>query len=221
MFLRCKERRKDGKTHHYWSVVENRRVSSGRVVQRHVLYLGELNGTQKASWQKTITLFDNDGTLPPRQAALFPETHLPLEAEVQPGIPTIGIQLSRMRLERPRQRGARWLASPARILKVIHPPQRMINASSVIPATSEVSAFKWSSHLCKPPMVFQSPTKCSRAIPPIRQRCGCSLKRSKHNMAKHSGRGSWIDVALLHPCGAACGSLSPFGRLRHSNRRSA
>jgi len=109
MFLRCKERRKDGKTHHYWSVVENRRVSSGRVVQRHVLYLGELNGTQKASWQKTITLFDNDGTLPPRQAALFPETHLPLEAEVQPGIPTIGIQLSRMRLERPRQWGACWL----------------------------------------------------------------------------------------------------------------
>jgi hypothetical protein len=43
MFLRCKVRRKDGKQHRYWSVVENTRVASGRVVQRHVLYLGEIN----------------------------------------------------------------------------------------------------------------------------------------------------------------------------------
>ena len=46
MFLRCKVRRKDGKQHRYWSVVENTRVGGGRVVQRHVLYLGELNDTQ-------------------------------------------------------------------------------------------------------------------------------------------------------------------------------
>jgi hypothetical protein len=43
MFLRCKVRRKDGKQHRYWSVVENTRVGGGRVVQRHVLYLGEIN----------------------------------------------------------------------------------------------------------------------------------------------------------------------------------
>ena len=42
MFLRCKVRRKDGKQHRYWSVVENTRVAGGRVVQRHVLYLGEI-----------------------------------------------------------------------------------------------------------------------------------------------------------------------------------
>jgi hypothetical protein len=34
MFLRCKVRRKDGKQHRYWSVVENTRVGGGRVVQR-------------------------------------------------------------------------------------------------------------------------------------------------------------------------------------------
>jgi hypothetical protein len=34
-------RRKDGKKHCYWSIVENRRCSGGRVVQRPVLYLGE------------------------------------------------------------------------------------------------------------------------------------------------------------------------------------
>ena len=48
MFLRHKMRRKDGKEHRYWSIVENRRVSGGRTVQRHVLYLGEINVTTVA-----------------------------------------------------------------------------------------------------------------------------------------------------------------------------
>ena len=43
MFLRKTERRKNGKTHLYWSVAENRRLDNGRVIQRHVLYLGEIN----------------------------------------------------------------------------------------------------------------------------------------------------------------------------------
>jgi len=47
MFLRSKNRFKDGKQHRYWSIVENRRVADGRVVQRQVLYLGEINDSQK------------------------------------------------------------------------------------------------------------------------------------------------------------------------------
>ncbi len=43
MFLRATTREKDGKTHRYWSVIENRRLADGRVLQRHVLYLGEIN----------------------------------------------------------------------------------------------------------------------------------------------------------------------------------
>lgn len=43
MFLRATTRRKDGKVHRYWSIVENRRLAGGRVLQRHVLYLGEIN----------------------------------------------------------------------------------------------------------------------------------------------------------------------------------
>jgi hypothetical protein len=50
MFLRHKIRRKDGKQHRYWSIVENRRVSGGRTEQRHVLYLGEINDSQRAAW---------------------------------------------------------------------------------------------------------------------------------------------------------------------------
>ena len=61
MFLRHKLRRKDGKEHRYWSIVENRRVSGGRTVQRHVLYLGEINDSQRAAWCQTIEAFDEGG----------------------------------------------------------------------------------------------------------------------------------------------------------------
>jgi hypothetical protein len=57
VFLRCHRRKKDGKIHRYWSIVESRRTSRGPV-QRHVLYLGEINDSQLASWEKAITVFD-------------------------------------------------------------------------------------------------------------------------------------------------------------------
>ena len=58
MFLRASNRRKNGKDHRYYSVVENRRVRSGKHVQKTLLYLGEINDTQKASWTKTINAID-------------------------------------------------------------------------------------------------------------------------------------------------------------------
>src|SRR5271169_1453281 len=60
MFLRCHARIKDGKEHRYWSVVENRRCGRGKVVQRQVLYLGEINDTQHESWCRTIEVFDDN-----------------------------------------------------------------------------------------------------------------------------------------------------------------
>jgi transposase len=107
MFLRCKKRRKDGKEHLYWSVVENRRVAGDRVVQRHVLYLGELNGRQEASWRKTVELFGQDEDQP-RQVALFPETHVPCSS-AEGDAPVLAVRLSSMRLVHPRQWGACWL----------------------------------------------------------------------------------------------------------------
>jgi hypothetical protein len=62
MFLRCKVRRKDGKHHRYWSVVENTRTARGRVVQRHVLYLGEINDTQELAWRRSIAVFEEGAT---------------------------------------------------------------------------------------------------------------------------------------------------------------
>src|ERR1700749_3729544 len=72
MFLRCKVRRKDGKQHRYWSVVENTRTARGRVVQRHVLYLGEINDTQELAWRRSIEVLE-EGATQPRRLSLFPE----------------------------------------------------------------------------------------------------------------------------------------------------
>jgi Transposase DDE domain len=106
MFLRKTPRKKDGKTHNYWSVVENKRVAGGRVVQRHVLYLGEINSSQAAVWRKAIEVLDDDAGHP-RTLALFPEDRC---AGVAPDTSVVQLRLSDMRLCRPRQWGACWLA---------------------------------------------------------------------------------------------------------------
>ncbi|MCB1126195.1 MAG: hypothetical protein KDM81_06850, partial [Verrucomicrobiae bacterium] len=50
-FLHCRVRLKDGKEHRTWSILESRRVRGGWVVQRHVLYLGEINSCQREVWR--------------------------------------------------------------------------------------------------------------------------------------------------------------------------
>ena len=72
MFLRATIRKKDGKLHHYFSVVENKRMRGGRVVQRHVLYLGEINSSQELAWRKSIEVLD-EAHQGPRTLALFPD----------------------------------------------------------------------------------------------------------------------------------------------------
>ena len=58
MFLRSTTRKKNGKQHRYFSIVENQRLADGRVVQRHVLYLGEINWSQELAWRKSIEVFE-------------------------------------------------------------------------------------------------------------------------------------------------------------------
>jgi hypothetical protein len=106
MFLRKTQRKKDGKTHDYWSVVENKRVAGGRVVQRHVLYLGEINSSQATVWRKAIEVLDDDAGHS-RTMALFPEDRC---AGIAPDASVVQLRLSEMRLCRPRQWGACWLA---------------------------------------------------------------------------------------------------------------
>src|SRR6201985_1274574 len=106
MSLRCKVRRKDGKQHRYWSVVENTRVAGGRMVQRHVLYLGEINDSQELALRRSIEVLE-DGAARPRTLSLFPEDRV---EGLLPDASVVGVKLSELRLRRPRQRGACWLA---------------------------------------------------------------------------------------------------------------
>lgn len=105
LFLKCHERFKNGKNHRYWSLSENQRCAGGRMVQRQVLYLGEINDSQRQAWIKQIEVFDTQ-TQAYTTMALFPEDRL-VPAEVAAGIQ---IRLNDFEVERPRQWGACWLA---------------------------------------------------------------------------------------------------------------
>jgi hypothetical protein len=106
MFLRRIERRKNGKTHLYWSIVENKRLDDGRVVQRHVLYLGEINSSQAEAWRKAVEVFDAEAG-GSRTLALFPADRCQAAAD---DASVVRLRLSELRLHRPRQWGACWLA---------------------------------------------------------------------------------------------------------------
>ena len=105
MFLRSTSRKKDGKDHRYFSIVENKRVADGRVVQRHVLYLGEINSSQELAWRKSIEVFE-DGQVRPSTLALFPADRC--EAVIADES-VVRVRLSELELCRPRQWGACWL----------------------------------------------------------------------------------------------------------------
>jgi transposase len=106
MYLRSNRRFKNGKEHHYWSVVESKRCAGGKVAQRQVLYLGEINDSQHEAWCRTIEAFD-EGAQQSRQLALFPADR------AMPGHAAgygVQVRLGAMQLHRPRQWGACWLA---------------------------------------------------------------------------------------------------------------
>ena len=104
MFLRANRRFKDGKAHRYFSVVESRRLTSGRVVQRAVLYLGEINDSQEASWRKSLEVFD-EAQQSSITLSLFPEDReIPAEA-----VDGLQVKLKEMELRRSRFFGNCWL----------------------------------------------------------------------------------------------------------------
>jgi transposase len=104
MFFRYTTRKKNGKEHRYYSLVENKRVAGGHVVQRHALYLGEINDCQQEAWRKTIEIFEA-GQRRPRTVALFPEDRIGAAADPE----IVRIRLGELSLHHPRQWGACWL----------------------------------------------------------------------------------------------------------------
>ena len=105
MFLRSTNRKKDGKDHRYFSVVENRRLSCGKTAQRTVLYLGEINDQQEGAWRKSLDVFD-DERQSSRALSLFPEDReIPADA-----VDSLQVKLSELQLRRARPFGNCWLA---------------------------------------------------------------------------------------------------------------
>src|SRR3974390_1082914 len=103
MFLRQHERVKDGREHSYWSLVETVRTPEGPR-QRTLCYLGELNSTSQARWEKTVEVFNEQGES--RQLKLFPST-----TKVADDDPNVArVLLNKVRLERTRQFGQCFLA---------------------------------------------------------------------------------------------------------------
>src|SRR6204780_3569487 len=104
MFLRSHTRIKDGKEHRYYTVGESRRLQSGKVTQRQVLYLGEINDSQQAAWRKTLEVFDEEQNRS-MELSLFAEDR-PVPADA---IDSVQVKLSEMKLERARPYGNCWL----------------------------------------------------------------------------------------------------------------
>jgi len=105
MFLRSCYRKKDGKDHRYFSIVENRRMGSDQTVQRTVLYLGEINDQQQAAWRKTLAVFDEQQQHY-TNLSLFPDDReIPADA-----IDSLQVRVSGLELKRPRTFGSCWLA---------------------------------------------------------------------------------------------------------------
>ncbi len=106
MFLRSTWRKKDGKEHAYFSIVEHKRVATGKVVPRHVLSLGEINSSQPAAWGKTIEIVA-EGPVKSKTVALFPEDRAAAISSDE----IVRIGLSDLPWRRPRPWGACWLAT--------------------------------------------------------------------------------------------------------------
>src|SRR5437764_10909289 len=103
MFLRCHRRKKDGKEHRYYSVEESRRLQSGKVVQRRVLYLGEINDAQQAAWRKTLEVFDEQEQRSTTRSLFAEDRVVPVDA-----LDAIQVKLSGMQLRRARPYGNCW-----------------------------------------------------------------------------------------------------------------
>jgi hypothetical protein len=106
MFLRSTTRLKDGKKHYYWSIVENRRCRADRVVQQTVLYLGEINDSQREQWIRAIEVFDEERGAVEQLKLFAAERPLPAAAPDR-----VQVRLKDFELHRPRQWGGCWLFS--------------------------------------------------------------------------------------------------------------
>ena len=105
LFLRRHLRHKNGKDHTYWSLVENRRSPSGKVIQRQAIYLGELDRAQHQAWSTLASRFSAPSPSQGPELAFASSPKAP-----SPEVPAPRIHFSDFSLHNPRQWGACWIA---------------------------------------------------------------------------------------------------------------
>ena len=105
MFLRRFERRKNGKPHTYWALVQSYRTAQGSR-QRVVAYLGELTADEQSGWAKLGSHLGGDAKTQRPQLSLFDPPRRDVPRDDEPLL----VKLSSIRLERPRDFGDVWLA---------------------------------------------------------------------------------------------------------------
>jgi transposase len=102
MFLRRYQRKKDGKVHSYWALVESYRTAKGSR-QRVVSYLGELQAGEQNGWAKLGRGLDGK---PPPSPTLFDTEPDDSNADDE----AVWVELRGIRMERLRSFGDVWLA---------------------------------------------------------------------------------------------------------------
>lgn len=144
MFLRSNKRKKDGKEHQYWSLVETVRTPDGPR-QRTLCYLGELNDSAQGRWLKTIEVFNEQGES--RQLQLFPSEAAPEEDD-----PNVArIRLDRVRMERSRQFGNCYVGLELwKRLKLDEFFEGLVDESRADVAWSRIAALLAINRLCEP-----------------------------------------------------------------------
>ena len=108
MYLKCHSRLKDGKTHHYWNVVEHVAGAAGRRFERQVLYLGELGVEERRDWEARIERISGAGHRPEQLLFELPDERLAENRALRKPDP-VTIRISEFSLKNPRQYGGCWM----------------------------------------------------------------------------------------------------------------
>src|SRR5262245_30908193 len=145
MFLRRYRRKRSGKQHSYYALVENARTAKGPR-QRIVAYLGELNHDQERSWHRAIVVLNREGDA--QQLRLFPDdVSLPIPNDPD----VVRVRLSKVSWTNARSFGDVWLGLWLwRLVKLDQIVERHVPAGRQTVRPSDVVAIEVINRLCAP-----------------------------------------------------------------------
>lgn len=146
MFLRRCVRRKNGKAHTYWALVESYRTSGGSR-QRVVAYLGELEGSEQSGWAQLGRTVSGQRRTEPQPSLFDP----PVGDERQSADEPVLVRLSGIRLERLRDFGDVWLGWGLwRLLELDRLLEKLIPAGREEVAWPTTAAILTIARFCEP-----------------------------------------------------------------------